>query len=166
LRVRSVVHLFGGSTLQQFLVQPEALEYRIGTSRRGAHESRVADGPVPVQPLAAVGHHVAACGRGHAPVAARAPRRMRPVQLVAAVHQVLDHLVQAALSGQHQWRHESRKLFRVDVLFRVISLNVIIGLCLTPAIASATVSALVVGLVEFQHSFQHLEIVVRDRQQH
>lgn len=164
--VRSVVHLFGGSAPQQFFMQSEALEYRIGTGRSGAHESRIADGPVPVQPLAAVGHHITACGRSHTPVAAYAPRWMRPVQLVAAIYQVLDRLVQAALRGQHQWCHEPRKLFRIDVIIRIISLNVVIWPYPIPAVASAPVSALVVGLVEFQQSIQHLEVVVRDGQQH
>jgi len=61
-RVHGLVHLFFGSTLQQFVVQLETPEHRVGAGVRGAYERRVADGPVPVQPLAAVGHHVGVRG--------------------------------------------------------------------------------------------------------
>jgi len=145
-------------------VQLETPEHRVGAGVRGAYERRVADGPVRVQPLATVGDHFAAHGRGRAPLVARAPRRVRPVQRVAAVQQVLDRLVQAALRGQQQWCHKPREFFRIIfVVRRIVSVG--IRRCSFPATALAPVFTSTVGLLEFQQTIQQPEVVVSDRQQ-
>jgi len=141
-------------------VQLETPEHRVGAGGRGAYERRVADGPVRVQPLAAVGDHLAADGRSRAPLVARASRRVRLFQRVAAVQQVLDRLVQAALRGQQQWRHEPREFFRIVAVVVVVAVRRIASVGIRrrsfPAARIATAFASAVGLLEFQQTVQQL----------